>query len=46
MVAYILHIPVDRKIFIVWFEWDTMERAQAWSVDSALANGMTVAGVI
>lgn len=44
--AYILHNPVDRNVVTVWFEWDTMERAQAWAADPALTNGMTAAGVI
>ena len=46
MAAYILLNPVDRNLVTVWFQWDTMERAQAWAADPALANGMTAAGVI
>ena len=46
MASYILHNPNDQNVVTVWFEWDTMERAQAWAADQALANGMTAAGVI
>ncbi len=38
--------PSDKNVVTVWFEWDTMERAQAWGADEALANGMTAAGMI
>lgn len=44
--SYILHNPNDQNVVTVWFEWDTMERAQSWAADPALANGMTAAGVI
>ena len=44
--SYILHNPTDPNVVTVWFEWDTMERAQSWAADPVLANGMTAAGVI
>ncbi|MEI4263331.1 hypothetical protein [Roseovarius sp. D0-M9] len=46
MAFYILHNPFDQNVVTVCFEWDTMERAQAWAADPVLANGMTAAGVI
>jgi len=46
MSFYILHNSMNRNLVTVCFEWDTMERAQAWASDPTLANGMAAAGVV
>ena len=44
--SYILHNPGDPNLVIVWFEWDTLARAQAFAASPALADGMAAAGVV